>query len=429
MLYRWDFKFKSKLKATALFYAVSVAVLIAVISGSVVLYSYLSQVFIQHTETDSKLQVNAGSGLNLLLSSSNPVGLDETSAIDLFGEGVDSVVLKRMSWGLFEVGVARAVHRNNSFSKVIMAGFEPNPEITGALYLSDNNKPLSVCGFTKIKGDAFLPEAGIKRAYIEGKTFSGVRLVEGNIKKSKSQLPEINKDLIKKNLTLLSGNIEMNESQSAEEPDAIPDMLQHSFYKATKVFYQPQKAALTQNLKGNIIVISDQPLFISKQARLSDIIVYAPAIMVEPGFEGNLQLFAYDSVIIGRNVHLQYPSAVGLIRTSGFDHVPEIFIDEYTVIDGEVFIYSEKQGRKQPRLSLKKNALVSGLVYVDGMVELKGDIYGSLACKKFILKTPSSIYENHLLDAKIDFSELSGYYAGSSLLASGKEKKIVKWLY
>ena len=57
-----------------------------------------------------------------------------------------------------------------------------------------------------------------------------------------------------------------------------------------------------------------------------------------------------------------------------------------------------------------------------------GKIFGSLYCYKFILKTRSSIYENHLLNATVDFDNLSKYYVGTNLLKDVGMKKVIKML-
>ena len=62
------------------------------------------------------------------------------------------------------------------------------------------------------------------------------------------------------------------------------------------------------------------------------------------------------------------------------------------------------------------------------MIELKGDVWGSVYCDKFILSTSSSVYENHLLDATIDFSRLSKHYVGINVLDDAANKKVIKWL-
>ncbi len=83
---------------------------------------------------------------------------------------------------------------------------------------------------------------------------------------------------------------------------------------------------------------------------------------------------------------------------------------------------------QQTLITIEKEALLTGQLYADGFVDIKGEVRGTIWCNKFLLKTNSSVYENHLLDAIIDRSKLSAYYVGSGIIASGKTKKIIKWL-
>jgi hypothetical protein len=49
-------------------------------------------------------------------------------------------------------------------------------------------------------------------------------------------------------------------------------------------------------------------------------------------------------------------------------------------------------------------------------------------CRKFILRTAAAIYENHLLNAQVDYSRLPPQFVGSSLFSSAATKQIAKWL-
>ena len=83
---------------------------------------------------------------------------------------------------------------------------------------------------------------------------------------------------------------------------------------------------------------------------------------------------------------------------------------------------------KQVGVILKKNSCVYGTVFSNGYADLQGIINGSLTCSKIMLNTPSSVYENHLLNAEIDVTKLSKYYVGINCVEVSEKKKIVKWL-
>ena len=80
------------------------------------------------------------------------------------------------------------------------------------MYLADQNKPLSLTGRTQITGNCYLPKAGVKRAYIEGKSFVGNKLINGTKYNSNKTLPPINKELINENLKNFFPKESINDS-------------------------------------------------------------------------------------------------------------------------------------------------------------------------------------------------------------------------
>ena len=150
------------LKASALFYALSISVLIALVSSAILSCAYFSRLNTQHDQLKENLFRNARSGITLLLGDeqtdfSSPV---ET---DLFLKGGDSVLLQKKYWGIYEVAVSKAHHGNSSAEMIVLAGCAEKENDRTALVLADMDRPLSVCGNTKLVGDCFLPKAGIQQ--------------------------------------------------------------------------------------------------------------------------------------------------------------------------------------------------------------------------------------------------------------------------
>ncbi|MNT07780.1 hypothetical protein D3C72_1424970 [compost metagenome] len=79
-------------------------------------------------------------------------------------------------------------------------------------------------------------------------------------------------------------------------------------------------------------------------------------------------------------------------------------------------------------IELKKNASVEGILYSNGFLHLLGNVFGTVYCNRFVLKTPVTYYENHMLDVQIDQSRLSPYFVSSSLFGEKNQKKVIKWL-
>ena len=419
------------LKASALFYAIVVALIIALISSSLILFSYFNRLQFQSLQLQEKVLNNASSGVNLLLASGTSFALNEKHLIDLYGDGTDSVLLERKQWGAFEIAVSKAFLKNIESIKAVQIGANIHEDPQVALYLADQDKPLSLCGKTMIKGTCYLPKSGVKRAYIEGQNFIGDHLINGEVKESSKLLPEVNKDLLASNLGYFSKRFEINDSIISMEEQEVKDSLIHSFRDNTLLLYSDNKIILKNKYYlGNLRIVSAHSVYISADSHIQDVLIYAPTIEIEDRFSGSIQAFATDSIHIGKKCSLDYPSVIALVRTNKSPDNIAVTIGEETAISGVLLGYQEGiNNKKQLKLAVGRDVIIKGQVYAMGHVELKGKIFGSLTCNKFILSTPSSVYENHLLNATIDYSGLSPHFAGVSLVNHSQSKQIVKWLY
>lgn len=420
------------IKAGSLFYAIVISLIIAIVSSSLILFAYLTRIQFENFEINQQLNLNADSGLNLLLSKQSLVELDQQQTIDLFNIGTDNVELTRKTWGAYEILISKAVFKNTKVIRIAQAGFYPEGTHLYSLYLSDQDKPLALCGNTLMKGTAYLPKAGVKRAYIEGQSFTGNTLIEGQIKQSEKTLPKFNKNLIDNIRTVfLKKTIASNDSTIIIENSLSVDTLNNSFQNKTVVFISSSPLRISDGVySGNIAIVSDKQITISSNAVLKDVIIFAPKICIEKEFRGNIQGFASDSIIINNNVTLTYPSILGLIvEGNKSKNTSAIILNKNDTISGNVFVYkNEADALKQAGLIIPEKSFVFGQVYSNGYVDIKGTINGSLMCNKIMLSTSSSVYENHLLNAIIDASKLSKYYVGINLVEESQVKKVVKWL-
>ena len=400
--------------------------IIAGISSSLVLFAYYNRVeFIQLSKKE-KLIDNAISGINYLVGLPDKVSLNQPIDVDLFQNETDIVTLQRKLWGAFEIVSSTAKTESSSFSKSAMVGANLVDNEGMALWLADLNKPLSLCGRTELKGICYLPEAGVKRAYIEGQSFVGTQLIQGETKKSERDLPKINPEMIKHNRSFFSGTLQPNSLLTLKYIQGH-DTITNSFANRTLICKTEQLHLVNKVVSGNIIFIATEALFIDKSCQISDAIFYAPKIIIEGGFNGELQVFASDSIYLGKNVKLNYPSVVGLLAKKSQAQPSYITISEGSKIEGVVFGYAES-GNTKIQLTIDKEVEIEGQVYCSGSVDHKGKIYGSLLCQKLILKTPSSVYENHLLNAIIDNTKLSKHFVGVNLLSQSNSRAIVRWL-
>lgn len=419
------------IKASSLFYAIVISLIIAIVSSSLILFAYLSRIEFDNFEMNQRIQLNADSGLNLLLSQQSLIEVNQEKTLDLYNKGDDSVFLSRKSWGAYEIVMSRAVFKKIEAIRIAQIGYYPDSADLYSLYVTDNDKPLALCGKTQIKGTAFISKAGLKRAYIEGQSFVGDALIDGQIRQSKTTLPEFNKDLIG-NIQLIFSQktITENDSVIIIEKDLSGDSLSNSFKNRTLVLTSPNSIRISDGIyEGNIAIVSDKQITVSATAVLKDVIIAAPRIIFEKEFKGNLQAFASDSIIVEKDVSLYYPSVLAIVKGNKLPDISAIVLSENDTIMGNVFAYkSDSDPLKQVIIRMSDKSVIIGQVYSNGYMDVKGEVKGSIMCDKIILNTPSSVYENHLLNAVIDLPALSRHYVGINLVEESNVKKVVKWL-
>ncbi|MFN3402666.1 MAG: hypothetical protein ACK40G_01135 [Cytophagaceae bacterium] len=413
------------LKANALFTVLIMALVIALLTGSIIYISYLNRLQISYLQLQQKLMLNASSAFNILLAENSDELQEDTRVLDLYGLEEDSVLIKKAKWGIFDIGIVKAFSGRSEYIKAGMYGYKPDGESNAAVYLADMNRPLSVSGNTRLKGVCYLPEAGIRREFIEGKSFTGNKLVDGEIKKSKSHLPALEKNICENVLKFLANT---PPASSVYLKDIGQDSIIKSYLDTTLFLNLGNNIRLTDKFySGNILLWSDTLVEIDANSRLKDVLLFAPAVVFKKGFRGSVQVFAKDSILLEEDVELTYPSALGIFKKDFKVQQPFVRIKSGAKVSGLIFTKVEVQDLRQTFVDLKKNSLVKGQIYADGYADIKGRVEGSVMCNKFILYS-SYTYENYLLDAEIDVTLLSDYYVGSSLLPSQKKKRIVKWL-
>lgn len=420
------------LKASSLFYAIVISVIIAIVSSSFILFAYISHIDFETFQMNKRIHLNARSGLNLLLSEQSLVEPGQTVNIDLYGTGDDSVTLSRKRWGIYEVHSSQARFKNNVANQMVLSGYLPDTNKLFSLYVSDNDKPIALCGNTKIKGTAYLPKAGVKRAYIEGQSYTGTEMIYGNIKESKSSAPKYNEQAVKNIQQLLAGVLNPeHDSIIAISKDLSGDSIQNSFANKTLVFTSSNPITISNGVyEGNIIIASARQIKVSATAQLKDVILLAPKIIFEKDVKGALQAFAGDSIIVNKNVSLHYPSVLGVLKDDDYSNTGAVVLTEKDTVMGLVFALKVNDDPlKQAMVSLQNDTYIYGTVYSNSFLQPQGEVRGNVIAEKIILSTPSSVYENHLLNARIDVSARSKHYVGANLFEESTQKQVVKCLH
>jgi len=416
-------------KASALYIVIIIALVIAVICSSLIISAYFYRIQYQKKFRYDQLENNLNSGVNIILASSDTAYAKERT-LSLFNGDADSVSLQRLTWGIYDVGIVKAFIQKDTLFKIFSIANAIDSSKWAALYLVDEDRPFSLSGKTTIRGDAYIPKAGVQQAYVDNKAYQGdKRLIIGTKHISDKKLPVLNDQRLKQ--------LEQYQDQNVTNDHALTktDSVTSSFLKPTRFVNFKKEAETIKNIKikGNVVLLSDTTLTIDSTAVLNDILVFARTIIVKSGFHGSCQLFAADSVSIQRNCRFDYPSCAGILR---FKPPPvksqaKITIGNHTDFSGVIFTYEKMETPVKPLISVGQYATINGQVYSQGILELKDStkVCGSVFTSRFLYKNTFTLFENYLINTTIDSKALSRHYLTSELLpVSKKNKKVLQWL-
>lgn len=408
-------------KAAALYIVIIISLLIAMISASLLTIAFYYKLENQKKIRFDKLSANLESGMAILLSA-NFKAAEEDRVLDLFGDQKDSVSLSKIKWGVFELHAVRAFELKDTLKRSFFSGTTFTDQ--SAIYLADEDRPLSVSGSTKITGDGELPKAGLKQSYVDGRPYEGKEVIYGSIKDSGREVPLLTDEV----LTEIEDYL-----MPMEVFGVLPnDSIENSFFNKTAVYQlAPGQMNIDHHIRGKVIVVSDTVINISAEASLEDVQVYAPAIIVAEGFKGSCQLFARDSIVIGKNCSFEYPSFAGVFKPDDEKIQSKVSLAEGCRFSGILLSYEAKRSDLQTMVALSKDCVINGEVYSAGYIKLEKsvNVKGKVYARRFMMQVSGTLYENYLIDMTLNRKELSKYYLSSGIFKRDQQQyKVLKWL-
>lgn len=404
-------------KAGSLLYAVYVCLLISIFSAVLLFIFTISLEFSSRQSIRDQLIDQCESCINFYLSDSNNL---ESETVDIFGDGL-VCELKKARWGAYTILNVKAFFKRDTVQKIGLVG-ENSSDNKLALYLCDLGKELKISGITTIIGDMQLPKGGYKTVNILGNNYLNKPTINGHVSISQHNLPE----LIYRKMNFLEGKEQMIFSQIKGQP-----IIFRSFNEETLIINLRKGERIDNiNIKGNIIIKSNDTLHIDSTARIEDAIVYAPKVIVNDGFMGNLQIFADKEIVVGEKVKLEYPSSL-VIYSDKYLFDKKITISMGSEVYGGVLIdggnFDEKENNM---IKVDEGSLIVGDLYCNGKLQLEGKVIGSVYAHKLEMETESGDYGNLLLNVSIEADNLPKGFIRLPLFTQDKKQMygIVKGL-
>ncbi|WP_421806117.1 hypothetical protein [Flagellimonas sp.] len=416
-----------KIRAGALQFVLFIGTIIVLLLFGFILMNHGNALLDKRSETLVDLIQEANSGLRT--SFENPMHNGQQRNLGSNISGIYKTISKDY-WGLIEKRKVVSEKGKLRFEKLALVGHEA--EERPALYIKDANRPLVVAGSTKIVGDAYLPERGIKMGNIGGYGYTRPRLVYGKSYRSQGQLPRIHQETSQQleQFTNTYQNFKGNRINLRVDTE-----VKNSFANKTLLIEDNHVELGNVSLSGNVVIRATNEIRVTSAARLRDVILIAPKIVIGDGVKGSFQAISEKEIKVGNNCQLEYPTVLAVnsnpskTTTINRTREPAISIGRRSIVAGSL-LYLDK--REQEGLTLfimvDEGATVVGEIYCQQSLELKGSVYGSIITDSFVAFENGNTYLNHLFNGEINSSLLPKEFSG--LVYGDKQiNSVVKWMY
>ncbi len=399
-------------KASVLASVMIVAVLmLLVVSGLIVVREHYDSAFYRLQEQKQQ-QMWLDSGF-LFYCRDTAGQLRDTAGYVLFPEDKRSRIrVEAKPWGLYEA-VTVTVGRTSS---VRLLGMAQSARLPVLLYACDRGGIFSLAGRTQIEGKACLPAAGVSYTAVRSEFFDGTPLPVSRISRSGKELPALQEEVRQR----VTDCYRLEEGVVWTAP--LPEYWKQPFGESTLIF--PVGGEIKGKYSGNVILYSETPVYLGEECRLDAVLMVAPSVVIGPGFQGSLQVFARDTVVVREGAELEYPSGIYLLSANPQRRVEikeHAWVNGYVIVDGERRITQKREINYRQALT----ARVRGLVYVDGIAQVQGIIAGALYVKDSYYFSESGYYSGLLYNAVLlENPEMIWPF----WLEGCPERRVIRWL-
>lgn len=386
-----------KLKGGALYVAIIISILISIVLSLFIVLAQYNIRSLQDQAYTSQLHFTLNSGFEFAKSSFYSPGLNKWQKMPGCN---DSVRVNKQLWGAFYMLDIQAKNKHQQLRQTGLYGARLSTDT--ALMLTEQNRPIGLAGKIIFKGACYLPVAGIKSAYIEGTGFSDLNSLRPFIRKAPDALPAINEQYLK---DLEATQTELNPLQDSLLT-MMPALLKHSFKQKTAVVQQSFIRLENQELSGNIKCIANDVIIADAASRFDNILLIARKVIFKKGFTGRVHVIARDSIVTEDDCHFNYPSSFTVYnsktQTTTNPLVCGIFFGEGCSFSGSLLACENPKNQVRMMIRVNRKFQLIGTMYSSTYADVQGSIYGSAFCRTLLLQTPSAVYENHLLNCRID---------------------------
>lgn len=392
-----------KLKGAALSVAILVTVIVGVLLSLFVLLSRYNLRNVTVYSQRSQLYQNLESGLSMAQSSYFTPDMNGQWLKNR--ENADSICVRTWGWGAYQVISTQTKNRHDRLMCSGLYGTYMSSD-TG-LVVADNSRPVGISGTVDFKASCYLPRAGIRPAFIEGQSYQPIGSTSGLIKPSPASLQHLDPGFD----AFIEQQVSGMDPQQDSLLTALPAVYRRGFEKKTALCLYSSSLLKEVRLTGNIKLVAGE-LLVDSSAKLEQVLIVCDKVHFKKGFKGQVHVIAKDSIVMEEDCCFDFPSSLVLCsQEASNSELAYIQFNKGCRLYGAVVAARSNSATKPVFVKLHAGAEVNGLVYSSDYLHLEGTLHANVYGGKLLLKTPSAVYENHLLSCVIDPREYSDFLA------------------
>ena len=413
-----------RLKGGALYIAIIISILVSIILSLFIVVAYFNLRTTTNQILKSQLQQSLQSGFEI--SASEYFNKALNNRWQKLPYGNDSVKIKKLTWGCYKLICVQAKNAHQSLSKSGLFAQSSTPDT--ALIVANNNRQIGLAGKIELFGNCYLPEAGIKSAYIDGSTFYDIKKIQPYIRKAPAQIPNINSDFLK---DIVSLQTELNPFTDSLI-STIPEQLANTFNKKTCVYNATNVTLNNQILSGNIKIIASDKITVTEFAQLNQVLLIANTVVFERNFKGSVHVIAKEIIQAEENCEFNYPSSFCVFNNKITEKNSilnlSVSFEKNCKFKGSIIVTHESPGLKKAHIKFNQNCELIGDAYSKDYADIQGHMYGTIVCNSLVVQTPSAVYENHLYNTLINPKKYGKSIATAIWFNKLTANSCAKWL-
>lgn len=388
-------------KGGALYVAIFVCIIITLFLSMMLLLSYQNgRTTLQYTQS-GQLYANLNSAFEMVQSAYFSEALNNQWIKNEFTD--DSVRVRKSAWGAYWLIYAESKNRHQTVSQAGIYGMSMTPDT--ALMIVDNGRPVGVSGKVSLRGGCYLPKAGLKPAYVEGMSYQNDAQNTNYIRSALFSIPDASSAMLN---ALRSQKTLSFQNDSAVS--FLPDHFNHPFSRKTVVYETGSQRLIRKTWHNNLKIVSSSEVTIDSSCHFSNVLIVAKKVKFLKGFKGKVHVIASDSITVEEKCTFQYPSSLVVFNEdkSGSDNVTRtIFFNKECAFFGGLLAINTGGPQNSSRVFVKLDGTshYNGFIYSSDYVHLEGEVNATVISRALMLRTPSAVYENHIINCELNPSK------------------------